>query len=231
MIVAIHQPNFLPWLGFFDKMLRGDLFVYLDAAQFSRSNYQNRTRIKTPRGAEWLTVPVRTRRRFGQPTPAVEIDTGFSLAEGHLGKLGQSYGRSPGWPVVVERIRSIYSRDWQLLVPLNLALLEMCREMLSISTPAVLASTLPVQGNSTELLVSICLSVRADVYLAGAGSRSYLDERLFEAAGIRVSYQDFEHPTYRQPHGSFVAGLSVIDLLCSEGDGARELLRSRAASA
>jgi hypothetical protein len=225
MIVTIHQPNFLPWLGYFDKMARANLFVYLDNVPFSKNNYQNRTRIKTVRGPGWLSVPVQTSGRFGQLTADVPIDNRGPWARKHLARLADAYGRTPGWAEVRAFLEPIMvERAWDLLAPMNIALIEALRGVLDVTTPTVLASQLDATGHSTELLIGICRAVGADIYLAGSGSAAYLEEERFAEAGIAVTHQQFDHPVYAQPHGAFEPGLSAVDAICALGSAAASAL-------
>lgn len=225
MIVAIHQPNFLPWLGYFHKMQQVDLFVYLDSVQFTKDGYQNRARIKTSQGPQWLTVPVLTGGRFGQRTADVEIDRRAPFARKHMATLAQSYGRTRGWPAVRAAIAPVLEETtWTHLVPLNLALIECLRTLLGIRNRTALASTLEVEGESTELLLSICKAVGATGYLSGRGALKYMSAARFAEEGVELRFQEFRHPVYQQPHGDFVAGLSALDLLCAEGADAAALM-------
>lgn len=224
MRAAIHQPNYLPWLGFFDKMARVDVFVYLDSVAFTKGGYQNRTRIKTRASPAWLTVPVTTAGRSGQRTCDVEIDMRSAWARKHIGRIEDAYRGWPGLDRVRASLLVELAKPWGSLADLNITLLERARELLGIRTRTVRASTLATRGSSSELLVSICEAVGADEYLAGEGSRAYMADAVFADAGIAVTYQGFTHPTYRQPHGAFVAGLSVVDALCTEDVAAGRLV-------
>ncbi len=183
-IVAVHQPNFAPWLGYFHKMRAADVFVLLDDADFSKSSYTNRVKVQEDR---WLSVPVRA----GMSTPINEVRTADpDLADRHWGILRASYGKVPLIDdfVAVER-GALASSD--LLVDLNLAVLGFLRANLGIDTPLVRSSDLSANGRSTERLVSIVSEVSGDIYLSGLGGRNYQDESLFRGAGISVEYSQY----------------------------------------
>ena len=218
MIMGAHQPNYLPWLGFFDKMLQSDVFVISDNLQFERHDFQNRNRIKTPQGAKWLTVPV---KHNGGPLPINEIrisDHNKFWLQRHWETLRASYVRAPHWKEYRDFFRRSYQQEWIMLIDLNMHFIEGVRKMFKIDTPLVWASSLSASGKKSELIVDQCKELGADVYLSGIGAKSYLDVGLFRREGIDVRFQDFHYPVYRQQHGEFVPNLSVVDyLLCTGG--------------
>ncbi len=215
-IAAIHQPGYLPWAGYFAKMMQADVFCHLDTVQFTKNGWQNRNRIKTARGGQWLTVPVR--HRHPQAISEVEIDTRTDWARKHLQALRTNYGRAPFFATLFPALEDVLSRPWERLLELNLALIDALRGLLNLENrPAVLASSLSARGEPTERLIDLCRALGADAYLAGAGSLDYLDFARLHAAGLRVLLQRFRHPVYPQRFGAFVPQLSVIDLLFACG--------------
>jgi hypothetical protein len=232
VIVAIHQPLFAPWCGYFHKMLLADRFIVLDHVAYTHHNRINRNEIRLADGRRsWLTVPVRTRGRDGEPILAVEIAERENprWRDKHLRTLRQHYGAAPHFAAFAPEIESIYAKSYARLVDLDLALLAFLRQALGIRTPLVRSSELGATGGKSRLLVDLCRRVGGKVYLAGmGGSRTYLDEEVFVAAGVRVVYQEFAHPVYRQGALPFEANLSALDLLFHCGSGAGELLRAAA---
>lgn len=219
MIVAIHQPDFLPWLGFFDRWRRSDLHIVLDDVQFLRRGWHNRDRIKVPAGIAWLTVPVLKKGRYGQPLREASIDNSRPWRRKHLGLIRDSYRGARQFEGVYAGLEAIYLKAYDSLVGFNQELLAWAAKRLGIDTPLVRASSLMVETRKTQRLVDLCLKVGADTYLSGLGARAYLDETQFAAAGIRVVWQDFSHPVYPQLHGRFEPNLSVLDYLMMEGRG------------
>lgn len=228
MILAIHQPHFMPWLGYFDKMRAADLFILLDHVQFERQNYQNRVQIKTAQGSQWLTVPV-LRRSHPEPIAEKLIDAGGGSSARWARKacrtLTYAYGRAPFFQAYAGEIERALNEPGEKLIDLNCRLIVYLREALSISTPIVRSSELGVAGEKSELLASLCRSVGASTYLAGmGGSKIYLDLGVFRQAGIRVEWQKFSHPRYPQHPcpDTFVEGLSALDLIfnCGPQSGA-----------
>jgi hypothetical protein len=223
--VAIHQPHYLPWLGYLAKWAAADLFIFLDTVQYEKNGWQNRNRIKTRDGARWLTVPVRA--RLGVRLDAVEIDTGQPWARRHLATIRHAYARARCWGRYADQVRALYEPAWTHLVPLAAATARWLAGAVGIATPARLASELGVTaGDPTERLVALCRAVGATTYLAGRDGALYMDPAPFAAAGIEVLVQRYEHPVYAQEHGDFVPYLSALDLLLTHGDEALDIIRS-----
>ena len=186
MLVAIHQPQYLPWLGYFDKMLKADVFCYLDSVQYKKNEWQNRNRIKTAAGWQWLTVPVTY--RYPQRIGEVGIDNRSDWARKHLQALSTNYRRAPFFEKYFPAIEAVLSRRWESIAALNLSLIECLREILGIADkPAVQASRIKASDDPTDRLIDICQSLGADSYLAGAGAAGYMDLEKFRQRGIRVA--------------------------------------------
>ena len=222
--VAIHQPHYLPWLGYLAKWAAADVFVFLDTVQYEKNGWQNRNRIKTSSGPRWLTVPVRA--RLGTPIDAVAVDRDQAWRERHLRLIETAYARARHLGRHHDALRRLYATDWERLAPLAVTTAEWLARAVGITTPVRLASTLDVTaGDATARLVALCRAVGADTYLAGRDGARYMDAAAFAAAGIRVQYQDYKHPEYAQLHGEFAPFLSGLDLLLTHGDEALGILR------
>jgi hypothetical protein len=235
MIVTIHQPLLLPWLGYLDRMLQADLFVLLDHVQFERRNYQNRTRIRFDGEARWFTVPVVQQSRE-ELIIDKRIDNSPCGADRwwgsrHFKTLCYAYRDAPFFDDYAPYLRSLFDSRFERLVDLDLALLELLRTALDIRTPIVRSSELGVGGRKSELMLNLCLATGADVLLGGmGGSREYLDTAAFERAGVEVRWQNFRHPRYAQCGPQpFIAGLSALDLLANCGPGSRACLERQEA--
>ena len=226
MKVAIHQPHYLPWLGYFAKWASADLFVFLDTVQYEKNGWQNRNRIKTPDGPRWLTVPVRA--RLGMTVSVVPIDTSQPWRTRHLRSIENAYAKAPRWSKYRDALQSFYAREWDRLAPLAVDSARWLADALGVSTSVRLASDLAVSDgprpDATARLVAICRAVGADTYLAGRDGARYLDAEQFAAAGIAVSTQRYEHPVYGQGGGEFAPFLSALDLLLMQGDEALGIL-------
>jgi hypothetical protein len=218
MISAGHQPNYLPWLGFFDKMSKCDVFIIEDNIQFAHSGFTNRNRIKTFNGVDWLTVPIEHSGRY-LPINQVLIanKSERDWARRHWLSLKSFYGKAPYWKNYCDFFEQTYSQKWTMLIDLNMHLLNGLRGFFNIITPMVMASSLGASGKKSELILAQCKAVGANVQLSGIGSQEYIDVKKFEAEGVKVVFQDFHYPTYPQLHGPFVADLSVVDYLFCVG--------------
>jgi hypothetical protein len=215
--LGVLQPGYLPWLGYFDLLKKADVFVHYDDVQFDKHGWRNRNRVKGPKGAVWLTVPVFHSGRTGQSILDVEIDDRQNWRRKHLSTVGQLYARAPFSEIVMPRLRGIVERPWFYLVDLDLALIDWLASELGIATPCYRASELGISGDRDGRLINLCRHFGATRYLSGNAARDYLDESRFAAAGISVVWHDYAHPVYAQQHGEFIPYLSVLDLILNVG--------------
>ncbi len=223
--LAILQPGYLPWLGFFDQVRRADVFVYYDDVQYDKHGWRNRNRVKSTSGEpHWLTVPVRHSGLEWPSVREVEIDRRTPWARKHMGTLRQFYGRAPFASRYLPELDELLHRPWERIVDLDLALIQKLCDWLSLTAPRYRSSELGVAGERTARLVALCQRVGADRYLTGDAARSYLDTDLFTRSGITVEWQAYRHPVYPQLHGEFVPYLSVVDLLLNCGDESGAIL-------
>jgi hypothetical protein len=230
MIVAAHQPAYLPWLGYLDKIARADVFVLVDDCQYEAQNFQNRNRVKVNNGVAWVTVPLEhgprdervcDKRIHDRASPKEHWQRRTWMT------LLTHYRRAPHFARYAEELEDVYSREWELLVDLDLHLLQLMLRWLGISRPIVRTSTLGIEGQRTERIVEFCRRLGADAYLSGTGgSRQYLDIERMNAAGVRVEWQEFRHPVYPQRYASlgFMRNLSAIDLILNCGAESRAVL-------
>jgi hypothetical protein len=226
MILAAHQLHYLPWLRYFHKIASCDTFVILDNIQFNKNGWQNRNKIKTPRGASLLTVPVA--HQWAQPLSEVHIDTKQPWRRKHGGSLVQHYAKSPYFKEHEAFFREIYKRKWSRLNDLNYEILFYLVKALGLKTKIIRSSELSLRGEASERLVGICKDLGARAYLTGAYAvEVYLDKALFDREGIELIYQEFECPSYpqRYPEAGFIPDLSIVDLLFNCGPRSLEMLQ------
>jgi hypothetical protein len=236
MIVAIHQPHFLPWLGYLHRMAQADLFVLLDHVQFERRNYQNRTMIRMDDESRWLTVPV---IQHSQKERIVdkEIDNRLEGAKwwspNLFTTLRHAYRKAGFFGAYAAPIKQLFETRWERLVDVNQAGLDFLRGAFGIGTRLARSSELGVDGARAGLILNVCRAVGADTLLAGmGGSRGYLDVETFARAGVRIVFHDFRHPEYPQSGAApFIKGLSAIDMLFNCGPESRNLLLGNPTSA
>lgn len=214
-LIYIHQPDFIPWPVFFRRIAISDIFVILDHVQFNRRGWQNRDRIKTAQGSTWLTVPVKkkTSSRLNQ----VEIVSEQEWKNKHLRSLQTWYGKTPFFREYFQALQEIYLRTSTLLIELNMDLIHFFLEVFGLKPKMVFSSSLPVQGQGTQLLVQIIKAVKGDAYLTGSGARDYLEEHLFAQDKITLIWDEIEYPWYPQRFKPFIPRLSSIDFLFNCG--------------
>jgi len=226
MKIACHQPAYLPWPGFFYKVMRADILVLLDSVQFPRgTSWVSRNRIKTPRGQMWLTVPVKRKGRGLQKVKEVEVFNERAWARRHVESLIHAYKRSPFFEDHVGFLEGVYRESWDLLVDLNTSLLRYFLSRVEIDSVLKFSSELRIESKGTPLLVEICKKLNADVYTTIGTSRTHLDERLFQKSGIKVDYYNYRCPRYPQLWGEFIPNLSVVDMIFNCGPRARTIIK------
>ena len=227
--IAILQPTFLPWLGWFDIADQVDLLILLDDVAFSKQSWQQRNRIRTGDRLALVTVPVVTAGRLGQPICQVALsDTRFAAKLERT--LSGSYARAPFFRALFPGFQETLQRAAGSgnLSDLNSGLIEWFMDVLGIPTPVRRSSTLDAQGRRGEYLVALCQHVGATNYLSPAGSEAYLleDRACFEQQNIKVALHEFAHPEYRQVFDPFIPYASTLDLLFNEGPRSLEIIRS-----
>ncbi len=216
--VAVLQPGYLPWLGFFDQMYRSDVFILYDDVQYDKHGWRNRNRIKSPAGPRWLTVPVLHKGLDAPRILEVEIDNRAPWARKHVGTIRQFYGRAPHLNRYLPELEELLHQRWERLVDLDLAVIELMCRWLGLRRPTPRSSELGIEGYQSERLVKLCLHFDAKCYLTGSAAKDYLDVDLFAQREIAVEWQDYQHPTYPQQHGEFAPYLSALDLILNCGD-------------
>jgi hypothetical protein len=215
--VAIHQPNFFPWLGYFDKLARADVFVVLDHVQFPKKggNWVNRVRLSINGAPQWCTMAVRRDYHGVLPISEITIDDRQSWRASLLRSLHGSYRDAPGYSELFPRLEELVSAPFERLSEFNIHALRSLAPILGIEpTKMVLSSMLSVTTTATDMLIDVTKKVGGSVYLCGGGSGDYLEPDKFREAGIGLAFQNFEHPVYPQGNSPmFVPGLSVIDAI------------------
>ena len=223
MLVTIHQPQFLPWLGYLDKIDQADAFMMLDTVQFKKNEWQNRNRIRTAKGWQWLTVPVL--QHFGQRIDEVLINPTAAWKAQHLRALDMHYARAPYRNRYLAQLRELYAAPWNKLSDLNEATVQWLLEAYGITTPVHRAADYAARDEPTDRLIDLCRAVGATQYLAGPGAEHYMDTPRFESSSVRLNLQVFHHPIYRQVYEPFEPNLSALDLLLMQGPEALTTLR------
>ncbi len=212
-IIAIHQPNFAPWAGFFHKMMASDCFVYLDTAAYTKNGFQNRNRIRVGSEIRWLTVPVLVKGCFNAPSKDIRVNNQIPWRKKHLAFLQSRFGRAAFFAEIMALIESAYTENWQFLIDFNIAVLDRIRVYLGMKTSIVLASDFPSEHVASERLVFLTKNLGGQVYLSGASGRDYLDESNFGENGIEVRYQEFKPEPLIDSDGYDCSKLSILEVL------------------
>lgn len=227
--VAILQSNYIPWKGYFDLMASVDEFILYDEVQYTRRDWRNRNRLKSPSGVRWLTIPVEVKGRYLQRIDETRV-TGPEWAERHWSTLVSWYSQAPGFELYAPSVEDLYrSAPHPLLTDINRHFLEGLRDLLGVTTRLSSSADYPATGRKTERLVGICLAAGATHYLSGPAARAYLDEDAFRAEGIEVLWMSYDgYPEYPQLHPPFEHHVSVLDLIFNTGaDAPRYMLGGR----
>lgn len=223
--VVIHQPDFLPYLGFFHRLLSADLYIVLDNVQFLRRGWHHRDKIKTKHGESWLTIGI---QKASQDTRINKIYLNENdWKQNHLNSFYLNYKNASFYNEIIPYVEKLYDKDYDKMIDFNFASIEMLLEMFNINIKIEFESTYNLSSKSNELLIELLKSVDSNKYLSGIGAKDYFDKEIFEKAKIEVVWQDFKHPTYQQVNGHFIPYLSSIDLLFNCGiTESRKILRS-----
>jgi hypothetical protein len=227
--VAIVQSSYIPWKGYFDLIASVDEFIFLDDVQFTKRDWRSRNRIMTARGPEWLTIPVVSKGRYRQPIDRTEIADPW--ARSHWAALRSNYARAPYFDGFAPAVEALYdsAAGEHLLSDVNRLLIGGICAMLEIGTKRSNARDYGAEGRKTDRLLSLCRAAGATEYLSGPSAAAYLDTGKFAAAGISVRYADYSgYPEYRQLHGPFEHGVTILDLLFNTGPDARAFMKNLA---
>jgi len=225
--VAIVQSNYLPWKGYFDLINSVDEFILYDEVQYTRRDWRNRNLIKTPKGLEWITVPVEVKGQYSAPIRDIRIaDPGWGRK--HWASIVHNYARAPHFKAYAGVLEPAIAEAKEThLSALNRRLIEVVCNMLGIRTPLAWSWDYASSGERNERLMTICKSAGADAYLSGPLAKDYLDESLFAANDIAVRWMDYSgYPEYPQLHGKFEHGVTILDLLFNAGPEAPRYMKS-----
>ncbi len=227
MILSAHQPNYLPYIGFFHKIASCDIFAIWDTVQFVKRGtfgWMNRNRIKTHDGWMWLTVPVLTKGKYDQLIIDTYINNKLPWRKKHWRSINLNYNSAPYFGKYSSFFEGLYEKDWEKLAYLNETIIRHIVDILGIKTKIIKCSDLKLNSHGTDLIIETCKKLGADTFLSGIHGKDYLEEEKFRDNNIKLIYQDFKHPQYRQLHGSFIEGMSVIDLIFNEGGNSLGLI-------
>lgn len=232
MVVGIHQPNYFPWMGYFDKMDNADVFILLDDVQLTDSSVTQRNRVLNCNGIPtYITVAFQKEGYMQKPLREIQLNQDVAWQKRQVDFLRGTYGKTPYFNEVWELIQPIFTKNYATLVEVNYATICLVKELLGITTKVVWQSEMNYshEGHKNDLILNLCESVSADVYLSGKGAQKYMNLESFKHAGIKVEFQNFIMPEYKQMYSKyFCSGLSMLDVLLNCGiKGTKKLFRNR----
>lgn len=223
--IAVHQPNFIPWIGYFHKIVMSDTFVFLDDVEYTKRGFINRNKVKGPHGSTWLTVPVKASNK--DRIMDVRIDNSKDWRGQHLKTFHHFYGKAKYFDRYKKFLDDIYMKEWVFLPELNEFIITKIVRHLDIEVEIIHSSDLNINTKGEERIIDICKKLNANIYFSGAGGKKYMNKENFENKGIELKYQHFEHPTYSQRFGKFIEKLSIIDLIFNEGkETSRKIIKN-----
>lgn len=224
--VAIVQSNYIPWKGYFDLIAAVDEFILYDDMQYTRRDWRNRNQIKTPNGLQWLTVPVLVKGKFRQSIRETHID-GDSWRTSHWKTLVQNYRKAPCFDEIADWLEPLYlEKSYTNLSQMNRNFLEAICGYLGIKTKLTSSDHYTLCEGKTERLANLCTQAGGTEYISGPSAKHYIDEDIFAADGIKLTWFDYvDYPEYPQLWGSFVHGVTILDLLFQCGTEAARFMR------
>lgn len=229
MILAGHQPEYLPYMGFFYKASCCDKFIFVDHVQYAKKTFQNRNRIRTAHGSKgwiWLSVPVITHGRLYQRICDVEINNNLNWQEKHWKSITLAYKKAPYFENYKDFFEKIYTQKWTKLAELNETIIKYIFKELDIKVEIFKSSDYNFMGKRTELLIEMCKVIGADAYLSGQGGKLYVEENKFKEGNLKHKFCEFKHPIYQQRFKPFVPYMSIIDMLFNCGEKTAEIIKN-----
>lgn len=224
-ILTAHQPLYIPWLGFFHKVSMSDIFCILDDVQFSTTDYIHRNKIKSARGPVIITVPIMGSGHFEKRIMDMEIDHTRKWERIHWNSIHHSYSKqAPYFESYRDFFEIAYKKPWDKIIDLDLYFLLYLFKELGISVKIEKSSEMNIPSTKSEKLIEICQHQQADIYISGEFGKDYIDEKKFDENGIKLRFQDYQHPVYNQLYGEFCSNLSVIDLLFNYGEKSYDII-------
>ena len=218
MIISIHQPAYLPWLGYFDKINRSDIFIYLDTVQLEKNSFTCRNKIKTSQGSTWLTIPLITKGHTANSIRDIRIDNSQNWKKKHLKNIFFNYKKAEFFDELYPKIEFLFGEDFDLFSDLAYHHMVFWLNEFNIQTKIVKSSTLDIETKKSDLVLDLCSNFNATKYLSGALGKDYLDESSFDQHQIELEYQNYSHPVYQQLNGEFLPYMGIVDFWMNTHD-------------
>lgn len=218
MILTAHQPAYIPWLGYFDKIFKSDIFIFLDSVQYEKNSFTNRNKIKTPQGEMWLTVPVMTKGHIDKTLAETQIDNKQNWGKKHLNSIFMNYKKAPYFNELYPKLENLYHQEHELLSVMCFEHLVFWLHELGIEKQIVKSSELNIESKKSDLILDLCKHFQADRYISGAMGKNYICEESFTTNNIMVEYQEYKHPVYPQLWGEFLPYMSILDFCMNSSE-------------
>lgn len=229
MIISINQPAYLPWCGYFNRIIKSDLHIVLDTVQFEKNSFINRNKIIINGCPVWLTIPVLTKNLFGQlAINDIIIDDKIHWGKKHNLSIKQAYSKSPFFHEIHDFLQNTYEKNHIKLANILKEMLDFFLDYLSIKTPVVHASDYRFNNRKSDLILEICKKFSAKKYISGPFGREYLDIPKFLKHNIEVVFDDYVHPVYKQNscESGFISHLSSLDVFMRFGRESRRIIEN-----
>lgn len=217
MTIGIHQPNYIPWIGYFYKIWMSDIFVFLDDAQFEKNGYADRNSIKTPQGTCYLKVPVELKRGLSTKYNEVRLKDELLWREKQLKTIQMNYKKAPYFGEIYPDIEKLFISGNKELSTFNIHFITTIAEKLNLNTDYKCSSEMDICGSGVNRIIRIVKACGGNVYYSGKGGANYQNEEEYDNEGIKLQYAKFVHPRYPQLWSEFIENLSVLDLLFNCG--------------
>lgn len=225
MRLTIHQPEFLPWLGFLHKISLADTVVILDDIQYRHQYFQNRNKIRTKDGWTWLIIPVMHQALDEWQINKVEIDEKNRWRRKIIGSIEVNYSKCPFFTEYWPELKEIFNKDYNRLIDLNMEIIRYFFRVFGMERKILFSSEFGLSSKKGELVFDICKTTGATTYISGISGKEYLDMARFAQAEIPVEFQEFHHPIYMQRYSPFIPCMSSIDLLFNHGPNSKYILK------
>ena len=227
MIVSINQPSYLPWLGYFDRINRSDIHIVLDHVQFEKNGIINRNKIRTQNSWSWLTVPLKTKSKYGNlDIRNIEIQNTLQWKKKHWKTIQSNYSKCEYFKDYAPFFQKVYTTEWVKLIDFINFINKHFLKVLGIKTKIISSYELNPKKAKSDLILELCQKVDAHEYISGPFGRDYLDLQSFKNAGISVHFHDYSHPVYAQKFKGFESNMSIIDLLLNHGKNSLKILKN-----
>ena len=222
MRIAIHQPHYFPWVGYFDKMAKADAFVLLDQVQMEKNSLMLKNRVIAPNGeTKYLTISADSKNYLEREYRDISTKDSGIWKSRQLNAVCNYYRKASGYKEVMPLIEDFFSQEYNTVCQWTCSSIELIRKLLNITTPIIYQSEVDYDRRMkrSDLVYGICKAIGADTYFSGRGaSVDYLDREKFSENGVRIIFQDFTHPVYIQTNSrEFIPGISILDMLFNCG--------------